>query len=118
MSGTHKILNRAADLAASRVHHNKHFLLGAVALREDGVFVYSTNEVAKENRTPSAHAEARVLRKAGRGAILWVARVLRGDKETWAQASPCSNCRRLILNHKVKKVYYTIGPDEFGVWEP
>lgn len=107
----------AARIATAYKNHDKNFLLGCVALRKDGAYVYSVNETVVQEKTPSAHAEARALRKAGNGAILWVARVLK-DGKTWALAKPCKTCSSLIENKKVQKVYYTIGPNEYGVWIP
>lgn len=110
-----KMLNKAALLAASN-KNDINFYLAAVALRKDGTLVCSVNNMVRQP-TPSAHAEARVLRKAGAGSILWVSRVLK-DGVTWAKAAPCKTCRTLINNKLVSKVYYTIGPNEFGVWKP
>ncbi len=110
-----KMLDDAAKLAAETKHNEKHFLLGCIAERQDGVLVKSTNA---EVRTPEAsgHAEARSLRKAGFGATLWVARVLRDG--SWAMAKPCKNCKALIKNKGVKKVYYTTGPNSWESWNP
>lgn len=110
------MLSQAAEIAASSKDIHKKYFLGSIALRGDGAYVYSTNYTVIEHRTPSSHAEARVLRKAGSGAVLWVARVCRnGD---WGLARPCRNCQVLAENKAVKKVYYTIGPNEYGVWVP
>jgi len=92
------------------------FWLGAVAKRKDGAIVVSTNEKVQKP-TPTAHAEARVLRKAGKGATLWVGRVMRSD-HSWAMAKPCKKCQALIRSMGVVKVYYTISPGNFGVWYP
>ena len=112
-----EILNRAARIAANSKDENKSFFLACIALRKDGAFVHSTNNTIVEHQTPSAHAEARVLKKAGYGSILWVVRVLK-DKKTWAAAAPCDKCRALIINKGVSRVYYTIGPMEVGIWDP
>lgn len=111
-----KNLLKAAQIAAESKDRLKNFRLGCVGLRRDGVFVFASNVVAPENPSPSSHAEARVLRKCGKGAIIWVARILRNG--TWAMAKPCKNCQSLIKNLGVKKVYFTVGPDEWDVWEP
>ena len=110
-----RMLIEAAKMALETKQQDKNFLLGCIALRKDGAFVRSTNSTV---RVPNlnAHAESRVLRKAGHGAILWVARVLRDG--SWALAKPCGGCRLLIRNRGVKKVYYTNGPNEYGVWNP
>lgn len=112
-----KELHRAAWLAANSKVRDKNYFLACLALRKDGVMVHSTNSTVAENPTPSAHAESRCLRKTGSEAILWVARVLK-DRKTWAMAKPCRHCRSLILNKNVKRVYYTIGPNEYGIWNP
>lgn len=112
-----KLLHQAAKFAAASKDDNKNFYLACIGLRRDGVLVYATNTIVAEHPTPSAHAEARVLRKTGKGAILWVARVLR-DGKTWALAKPCITCTPLIENKDVERVYYTIGPNEWGVWIP
>lgn len=106
----------AAQLAANSKNTKKNFYLACVALRKDGVIVTSTNQTTVENRAPSGHAEARALRKCGKNSVIWIARVLKNN--TWALAKPCKHCRSLIINHGVKKVFYTIGPNEYGIWRP
>lgn len=110
-----KLLKKAATLALKN-REKKNFHLACIAKREDGVFVYSVNTGVMSQPTPSGHAEYRVLQKSGQNAILWVARVYKnGD---WAMAKPCRKCKAFIKNKKVKKVYYTIAPNEYGVWIP
>lgn len=109
-----KMLDKAAEIALEG-NPEKNYLFGIVALRKDNVYVYSKNSLV-QTPSPDGHAEARVLKKAGHGATLWVARVLRDG--AWAMAKPCQICETLIKNRKVVKVYYTIGPGEYGVWEP
>jgi len=109
-------LQEAINLAIK--HRNKkNFLFGCIAKRSDGVYVRSVNHDISGEPLPSGHAEARVLRKAGTGSILWVARIAK-DNKTWAMAKPCRHCRALIKNRGVKRVYYTIGPNEWGIWIP
>lgn len=109
------MLSDAAKLAANTKQQGKQFLLGCIAERKDGALVKSTNSKVKVPEA-SAHAEARSLRKAGFGATLWVARVLKDG--SWAMAKPCKNCETLIRNKGVKKVYYTTGPNSWESWEP
>jgi tRNA(Arg) A34 adenosine deaminase TadA len=109
-----ELLNIAARLALGG-DEKRNYLLSAVVKRSDGALVVSTNALTKEPE-PAAHAEARALRKADWGATLYVARVLR--QGGWALAKPCGRCQALIRSRGVKKVYYTIGPNEYGVWEP
>jgi len=107
-------LKRAATLAADGT--DKNFFIGCIALRKDGAEVRSRNSRVKDPNI-NGHAETKVLKKAGYGATLWVARVLKNGK-TWAMAKPCPKCQALIRNKGVKRVYYTIGPGEYGVWDP
>lgn len=106
-----KLLHEALKLAATG-NRKKNHLLAAIAIRQDGTIVSSRNGMTQVPR-PSAHAEARVLKKAGHGSVLYVAKI--SKKGEPGLAKPCANCMSLIKNKKVKRVYYTIGPDEFGV---
>jgi len=90
----------------------KRCLLGAVALRADGVLVRSFNGQASQP-CRSAHAEARVLRKCGRGAQVWVARVSRGGH--FRLARPCKHCLQLIRQRGVVRVVYSVSDTEYGV---
>lgn len=113
-----KLLEVAAKIALGsdneNLHHNRQFLIGSLAERSDGAIVISHNITAQEP-TPSAHAEARVLRKADAGCVLYVARVTRDG--VWAMSKPCMNCQKLIRSRRVNKVYYTIAPGHYGVWK-
>ena len=93
---------------------HKHFLFGAVCLRKDGAVVVSSN-IRTTDPSVNAHAESRILRKAGHGAILWLARVDRHGK--WAMSKPCPNCSTLIVNRNVKRVYYTVEDNVYAVWD-
>lgn len=103
-------LNMAAGAAIrddGRTYH-----LGAVAIRSDGALVSARN-ARTECPNRLAHAEYRVARKADVGAIVFVARVTRDGQ--WAMSRPCSNCQRAMKSRGVKKAYYTIAPEEYGV---
>lgn len=111
-------LDKAAKLAYSYLNSSywsKDYLFGCIAIRKDGTEVRSVNQNVREPHA-QAHAEARVLKKAGMGAVLYIARVTRDQK--WRMAQPCPRCQMLIRNRKVKRVFYTIGPGEYGVWDP
>lgn len=92
---------------------NRSFLLGAVGMRKDGVIVSARN-IAATDVTPEAHAEARLMKKITCDSIVWVARVGRGGG-AWALARPCDRCRRRMKTAGVRKVVYTISPNEWGV---
>ena len=109
------LLKVAAKIARGQGDIKRNYLLAAVVKRNDGALVVSPNALTKEPE-PNAHAEARALRKADSGSTLYVARVLRDGG--WALARPCKRCQALIRSMRVRKVYYTIGPGEYGVWDP
>jgi cytidine deaminase len=106
------------DLAARIAKSNsfgmkKHFLFGAVCRRKDGALVVSSN-IRTANPDINAHAESRILRKSGHGAILWLVRIDRSGN--WAMAKPCAGCQALIRNHNIKRVYYSVSKDIYAVW--
>lgn len=108
-----KRLHEAIKIAIKSKTKKKHHYLGCIAQRADGSFVYSTNSRAI-SKSPSVHAEAKVLKKAGVNAILWIARVMADG--SWGMAKPCGDCEKLIKKYKVKKIYYTIDKNEYGTW--
>lgn len=94
-------------VAAAKVGKGeRHFSLGAVAIRQDGVWVTAHNG-SPPGPEPRSHAEQRCLRKAGQGAILIVCRVRRDG--TLGLAYPCAHCRAAIKAKKVKQVWYSTG---------
>ncbi len=91
----------------------RHFFLGAVAVREDGTIVHSRNGSAP-SPSPDAHAEARICRKSGYGATIYVSRIRR-DTGEYGMARPCKNCQEKMKNYGIKKCYFTISSNEIGV---
>lgn len=110
-----KYLKLAAKIAKDNQKEDKRFDLGCVGIRKDGVVVSGTNVTTPYNRSPSQHAESRVIRKCGRGAVLFIARILKDG--SWAQSKPCHNCFTLIKNMGIKKIYYTTGPKAYECLE-
>jgi tRNA(Arg) A34 adenosine deaminase TadA len=98
------------------------FWLGAVAVRQDQVVVKSKNGSArpdmKENAgftpAPDAHAEARVLNKAGKNATICVARISRLTGQ-YAMSRPCCYCMAKMKAYKVRTCYYTVDSKSYGV---
>jgi tRNA(Arg) A34 adenosine deaminase TadA len=86
----------------------RRFMVGAVALRQDGVLVRARNG-STNTPEPSVHAEARVLRKAGKRATLYVARI--GKNGCLGNARPCARCLSYMVSAEVELVYYTDGTD-------
>lgn len=109
-----RLLKLAAQYAL-KGEEDRNYYLACVVKRADGAITASYNE---RNKVPihRCHAEARAVLKADKGSTLYVARITRlGD---WGMARPCKRCQAAIRNHGIIKVYYTIGPNEYGVWLP
>jgi tRNA(Arg) A34 adenosine deaminase TadA len=104
-------LEVAAQLAATS-GLERNFRLFALAVRNDGALVGSPNGNPSFPDVRS-HAEIRALRKSGRDALLFVARIDRADR--WALARPCKLCLPLLKHRGVLRCYYTISPGEYGV---
>jgi deoxycytidylate deaminase len=99
----------------------RNFLIGAVGIRNDGVMVCARNlPVFFSNRTefckiPGSHAEQRVMAKMDYSGVLYVVRISKVDN-IFLNSRPCKLCQPSIIQHKIKKVYYTAGGDMYGVW--
>lgn len=104
-----ELLTQAAAHAMARADQRT-FLLGAIGVRFDGARVMARNGTSTQ-RTPEAHAEARLARKLDRGSVVYVARV-RCDG-TWALARPCPRCMLRLRSRGVVRVFYTLGPGSF-----
>lgn len=113
-------LELAAKVAKNNISsqdclYRKEYNFGVVCLRQDGSIAISNN-ILTATPNPAAHAEKRVLAKAGLGATLYIVRLKRDG--CWGMAKPCKHCETLIKNKRVKKVVYSIGDNEYGVWHP
>jgi len=119
------LLQLAAEVSLPTSDNDpRNFWLGCVGIREDGVQVSARNgatefsyEVESYQLVPNSHAEGRVLRKLGKCGVLFVARVSRKDR-SFAMSQPCGMCQVRIRAAKVKKVYYTINDNQYGIWLP
>lgn len=90
----------------------RQYWIGAVGVRKDGAVV-SSNNVPSRLQEPAAHAESRLCRKLDRGATVYVVRLRRSGG--FALARPCRHCRKIMRNRGVKRCYYTITSNEYGV---
>jgi tRNA(Arg) A34 adenosine deaminase TadA len=106
------LLQLAGRVARGR-QDGRSFLLGAVGVRSDSAIVVAPNGPC-EQPNKSVHAEARLARKLDRGSVVYVARVRKSDGE-FANARPCHSCRRALAARGVKRCYFTIGKNEYGV---
>jgi len=109
-----RLLERAAGVSLGGSQDRKYYL-GAIGVRTDGALVSAVNGGIANQRTPSAHAETRLCRKLDFGSTVYVARTAKnGD---FAMARPCKGCILSMKRRGVRRCYYTIGPDEWGVME-
>jgi hypothetical protein len=124
------MLKLAAKYAPSNEKDGRVYFLGAVGIRDDGRIVHARNSAVLDTETkkkwseqnvykrfPGSHAEVRLTKKLGFGATIYVARVARGSGEL-AMARPCECCQSVIKAFRVKKVYYTISHNQWGIWDP
>lgn len=90
----------------------RQYKFGAVGIRNDGAIVSASN-IRCRLREPCAHAEYRLTRKLDWGAVVYVVRVLADGK--LAMAKPCKTCQSVMRLKGVKRCYYSISNNEFGV---
>lgn len=107
-----KLLAIATGVALGRLSHKQTFRLGAAGIRKDGVIVVSFNGAPKEPEW-AHHAESRLCRKLTPDSTVAVVRILANG--TWAMARPCNSCQKCLTRMGVRKVYYSISSNEFGV---
>jgi tRNA(Arg) A34 adenosine deaminase TadA len=102
----------AAEVASSK-HPSRHFLHGAVAIRKDGVLVKALNSPTKYP-DKNAHAERRLSKKLTKDSIVYVVRIKLANK-SFSNSKPCKACELALKSRGVKRVYYSISNNEFGV---
>ena len=98
-------------------------LIGAIGERADGVVVFARNSAVLDTTGNTGepfcfapcHAEWRLAKKLDTGSTVYVARVRKDG--TLAMARPCGDCERVLRSRKVVRVYYTVGPTSYGVWD-
>jgi cytidine deaminase len=121
-----KMLEAAAKIAmpTNDDFDVRSFLLGAIGIRKDGAMVCSKNGAVMDSTSmdnwhsiAGSHAEARLVRKLGKGGVVFISRVARKDG-CLAMAKPCSTCSNILKFAKVKKVIYSVNPLQYGVWIP
>jgi tRNA(Arg) A34 adenosine deaminase TadA len=89
------------------------FIVGAIAIRSDGVIVGSPN-ACTQYPDRRLHAEYKTMKKADANSVVFVARILRSNSE-FAMARPCEDCFKILKSKRVEKVYYTINEKQYGV---
>lgn len=111
MTKLEKFFNIARDMAKTGDTIRK-YRLGAVGVRADGAIVTSRN-ISTRKPEPHAHAESRLVRKLDMGAIVYVVRVLSDGSFTTAR--PCARCRKAMKARGVRRCYYSVNNNEYGV---
>lgn len=112
---------KLAAKQAMAINDERSFWLGSVGIRRDGALVVARNGAVHSTSTddyqviPSAHAEGRVLRKLGKGGIIYVSRVSKKTKKL-AMSRPCVYCQAGIHAMQVRKVIYSVNSYQFGIW--
>lgn len=110
MNNIFKMLNEAVRISI-RKEDDRHFRVGSIAVRGDGATVRSYNGAPKFPERLH-HSEGRLCRKLDRGAIVYVARTTKDG--LWAMSRPCVDCQRAMRRTRVVRVYFTVGPKEYG----
>ena len=90
----------------------RQYRLGAVGIRSDGTIVTASNIPSRKPHA-QAHAEARLVRKLNHGSEVFVVRILRNN--TLSSACPCARCQKAMRLRGIRRVYYSISDDEYGV---
>ena len=107
--------NLAKEIAQSK-SDKRFFLVGSVGVRKDGVIVGAPNAPTPEPERKT-HSEYRTCQKLDHHSTVYVARILRKNGD-YAIARPCYDCANVLRSKRVKKVYYTISPNEYGIFDP
>ena len=106
-----KMFLLAKKIAIKKKDRRK-YKVGAVGIRNDGTIVQSSNVPCKVPE-PTAHAEVRLARKLTKGSIVYIVRV--NSSNELCMARPCRNCLRVLIQKEVKRIYYSITNEEYGV---
>ena len=114
-------LQKAISLAEGNT--NDKWNLGAIVVKNGNPISAGINREKNDpkNVPPgfcTVHAEVDAMRQVSErvlnGAVLYVARIRRGGDI--GMAKPCLNCRNAVRAGGIKRVYYTISDNEYGVW--
>jgi len=111
MSSKHFRMAKEVAIKGSNVHRHR---IGALGVRSDGAIVKSPN-LPNRLPEPQAHAESRVCKKMDWGGVIYVVRVLRNGKT--AIAKPCASCMAAMRNSGVRRCFYSINDNSYGIIE-
>jgi len=105
-------LARKAALKGDTRKVHRRYRIGAVGIRTDGVIV-SSNNIPNKKPEPNAHAEARLVKKLNWGSMVYVVRIFSNGK--LALAKPCIKCQNTMRLRGIKRCYYSINENEYGI---
>ncbi len=122
LSRIKKFFNKAKEIAITN-GADKKFKHAAILFKGNSI-VKSASNSTKTHPLPTngntaitnkLHAEQKCLYKTmnTEGLDLLVVRV--NNQGDFAYSKPCSMCMKMITEKKLRRVYYSIGPNEFGV---
>lgn len=115
MCANDRYFEMARAIATDRVdaRTKSHYHFGVVGVRKDGLIVCSYNISDPTRQVPEGHAEHRLASKLTRDSEVYVVRLNRQYEDRMAK--PCKRCQARLRNQRVRKVFYTIAPSEYGV---
>jgi tRNA(Arg) A34 adenosine deaminase TadA len=90
----------------------RHYRLGAVGVRKDGVMVCASN-ISTRKPSPKAHAERRLVKKMTDKSNMFVVRI--DSKNKFKLARPCNSCLSAMRRRGISRCYYTVDEHEYGV---
>lgn len=92
----------------------RQYRIGAVGIRNDGVIVGASN-VPSRKQIVNAHAEYRTAKMLTIDSIMFVVRISRSGNLRLAK--PCEKCQKYLKFRKVRKCYYSIDNENYGVMQ-
>jgi tRNA(Arg) A34 adenosine deaminase TadA len=107
-------LARKTALKGDTREASRQYRLGAVGVRSDGAIVTSSN-IPHRTPEPQAHAEARLAKKLDWDATVYVVRIQSDGRLTTAR--PCKKCQNAMRLRGVKRCYFSVSENEYGVLE-
>jgi len=108
-----KYFKLAKKVALKDTTDYKHYWLGAIGIRNDGCLVHANN-IRNMTNAVDCHAEARLAKKLDVGSIVYVVRIQKSTNN-YMCAKPCGGCYLKLKNRGVKKIYYSINNNTYGV---
>jgi tRNA(Arg) A34 adenosine deaminase TadA len=116
MSHVNRYFRLARQVATKGDTHevSRQYRLAAVGIRTDGTIVASSN-VPHRTPEPRAHAEARLTKKLDWGSTVYVVRIQSDGR--LATARPCKKCQNAMRLKGVRRCYFSVSENEYGVLE-